>query len=260
MTTKRIDARVQNKRDTEANWLSENPVLLDGELIFVDLTSGGVGKKVGDGVSAYADLPMELVVTAEEKAAWNAKAEGNHLHTIESIDGLQEAINVAADSKFYVVTFDRGDDGEYHADLTFAQIREKYEAGGNMVARIDGTDYIPLLSAASHQIIFSGIYQSQSVGLTITSSDVCTLTTTHLVNRNDYYNHTGNKENPHGVTAAQVGAPTIAEMNAAIAAIPAPDMSSKQDKITGTPGDFVVIGSDGAVTTKTIANAEEASF
>lgn len=35
---------------------------------------------------------------------------------------------------------------------------------------------------------------------------------------------------------------------------------SKQSKITGTAGDFVVIGADGNVTTKTIDNAEEVSF
>lgn len=37
-------------------------------------------------------------------------------------------------------------------------------------------------------------------------------------------------------------------------------MSTKQDVITGTAGDFVVIGADGNVTTKTIPNAEEVSF
>lgn len=33
-----------------------------------------------------------------------------------------------------------------------------------------------------------------------------------------------------------------------------------QAKITGIPGQFVVIGDDGNVTTKTVPNAEEASF
>lgn len=37
-------------------------------------------------------------------------------------------------------------------------------------------------------------------------------------------------------------------------------VSSKQDAITGTAGQFVVIGSDGKPTTKTIAYAEEVSF
>ena len=37
-------------------------------------------------------------------------------------------------------------------------------------------------------------------------------------------------------------------------------LNNKQNKITGTSGQFVVIGSDGNVTTKTVHNAEEASF
>lgn len=37
-------------------------------------------------------------------------------------------------------------------------------------------------------------------------------------------------------------------------------LNSVQDKITGTAGDFVIIGEDGNVTTKSIPNAEEATF
>jgi hypothetical protein len=39
--------------------------------------------------------------------------------------------------------------------------------------------------------------------------------------------HANNANNPHKVTAEQVGAPTVAQMNAAIAAIPAPDVSGE---------------------------------
>lgn len=42
------------------------------------------------------------------------------------------------------------------------------------------------------------------------------------------------------------GLATESYVNSAIAAIPPPDMSSKQDKITGTAGQFVVIGNNGA--------------
>lgn len=136
---------------------------------------------------------LEIVATG--------KSDKNHTHTMESIEGLQDAVNAAADSKFYVVTFDMGDDGEYHGDLTFAQIREKFEAGGNMVARIDGTDYIPLLSAATHQIIFSGIYQATSVSLTISSNDVCTLTSTSLARSN--HNHTAATQTSSGFMSAK---------------------------------------------------------
>ena len=37
-------------------------------------------------------------------------------------------------------------------------------------------------------------------------------------------------------------------------------IASKQDSITGTEGQFVVIGADGKPTVKTIPNAEEAEF
>ena len=38
------------------------------------------------------------------------------------------------------------------------------------------------------------------------------------------------------------------------------NITTQQNTITGTPGQFVVIGDDGNVTTKTVSYAEEASF
>lgn len=38
------------------------------------------------------------------------------------------------------------------------------------------------------------------------------------------------------------------------------EINNKQNIITGTRGQFVVIGDDGYVTTKTVPNAEEANF
>ena len=128
------------------------------------------------------DYPNNETLMAVINAIDETKADAEHTHTYESVEGLEDVIGNIADAKFYVVTFERGDDNKYHADLTFAEIREKFEGGGNMVARIDGTDYIPLLSAAPHQIIFSGIYNTQSVSLTINANEVCTLTTTQLSN------------------------------------------------------------------------------
>lgn len=139
-------------------------------------------KELGDLIDESHDAIDALEIVAA------GKADAEHYHGMDSIEGLEEAVNAAADSKFYVVTFDQGSDGEYHADLTFAEIREKFEAGGNMVARIDGTDYIPLLSAAQHQIIFSGIYQATSVSLTISKDDVCVLSSTSLARSNHNHN------------------------------------------------------------------------
>lgn len=58
MATSTFNARVRMKRDTSANWTSNNPILLDGEIIVVDTTSGDVRFKVGDGTSRYTALPF----------------------------------------------------------------------------------------------------------------------------------------------------------------------------------------------------------
>lgn len=57
-TSKTLNARVKHKRDTSANWTSNNPVLLNGEIILVDTASGDLRFKVGDGTSTYTQLPF----------------------------------------------------------------------------------------------------------------------------------------------------------------------------------------------------------
>lgn len=59
MANKIFNTRVKNKRDTEANWKSKNPVLLDGEIIIVTTTSGDTRFKVGDGKKTYNQLPFQ---------------------------------------------------------------------------------------------------------------------------------------------------------------------------------------------------------
>lgn len=62
-----FDARIKNKRDTEANWTAANPVLLNGEIIFVD-TDSGLRRKVGDGSSTYSQLSFDDEVATVDSA------------------------------------------------------------------------------------------------------------------------------------------------------------------------------------------------
>lgn len=59
MATKQLNGRIQWKRDTSANWESNNPVLLDGEIIIVTTNAGETRFKVGDGVKTYTQLPFQ---------------------------------------------------------------------------------------------------------------------------------------------------------------------------------------------------------
>lgn len=55
--SKTLEVRIKHKLDTSANWTSRNPVLLSGEIIFVD-TDDGTRIKIGDGTTPYANLPF----------------------------------------------------------------------------------------------------------------------------------------------------------------------------------------------------------
>lgn len=59
MADKQFNARIRWKRDTSANWTTNNPVLLNGEIIIVDTDSGEMRFKIGDGVKTYTQLPFE---------------------------------------------------------------------------------------------------------------------------------------------------------------------------------------------------------
>ena len=54
-----LNTRIKLKRDTSANWESNNPTLLNGEIIIVDTAAGEVRFKIGDGSKTYTQLPFE---------------------------------------------------------------------------------------------------------------------------------------------------------------------------------------------------------
>lgn len=58
MATSTFNTRVKHKRDTSANWTTNDPVILNGEIILVDTASGELRFKVGDGTKTYTQLPF----------------------------------------------------------------------------------------------------------------------------------------------------------------------------------------------------------
>lgn len=52
-----LNARIKHKRDSAINWSTNNPVLLKGECIIVDMDDGSVRIKIGDGINNFISLP-----------------------------------------------------------------------------------------------------------------------------------------------------------------------------------------------------------
>lgn len=59
MANKEFNSRIRWKKDTSANWTTNNPVLLDGEIAIVITNANETRFKVGDGASAYTELPFQ---------------------------------------------------------------------------------------------------------------------------------------------------------------------------------------------------------
>lgn len=89
-----INGRIKQKRDTAANWEAKNPVLLNGEIVFVDTNAGELRAKIGDGVKKYSQLPFS------DEVLRNLITEKTSVITNEQIDticgsSVQEASGVS---------------------------------------------------------------------------------------------------------------------------------------------------------------------
>ena len=51
-----LNTSIKNRKDTTANWSSNNPILKDGEIGFEETTDGDVKLKVGDGSTNWNSL------------------------------------------------------------------------------------------------------------------------------------------------------------------------------------------------------------
>ena len=107
MAQKTYDGRVMHKRDASANWTSNDPVLLNGEIIIVDTQSGETRLKIGDGMKKYTQIPFEDEAVRSLIAN---KADAEHSHdtatqTTAGFMGTQDKIKldgVAENANNYV--------------------------------------------------------------------------------------------------------------------------------------------------------------
>lgn len=99
MANTTLNTRIQLKYDTYANWTTNNPVLLSGEIavVVVPASSGAVPNeptilfKVGDGSAKFNALQW-VAAPAADVYSW-AKASTKPTYTAEEIQGLEEYIS-----------------------------------------------------------------------------------------------------------------------------------------------------------------------
>ena len=102
MSQKIIYTRISSKYDDYANWLTNNPILLEGEFaVAVDPNINDdehptILVKVGDGVHHYKDLPF-ISSNALDVPDW-AKSNTKPVYTAEEIIGLDKYINTGSSS------------------------------------------------------------------------------------------------------------------------------------------------------------------
>lgn len=93
-----LEARIKHKRDTAVNWNTNNPVILDGELIIVETAEGRVRTKIGNGVSTYGELPFTDENIMEEVSLLASNMVDTS--TVQTISGVKTFDSILTKSVF----------------------------------------------------------------------------------------------------------------------------------------------------------------
>ena len=154
---KYLNARVQMKKDTAANWEAANPVILAGEFIIVITASGETRFKVGDGTKRYTQLPFtdepirgligeklgktEAAAKVQNKlSVFGQEYDGSAGVTIDVIGDAtttQSGLMSAADKKtlgditpfIVTITYDASVGGIYRINKTYNEIKAAADSG-----------------------------------------------------------------------------------------------------------------------------------
>ena len=125
MATTSIRTRIQNRRDTLENWLSADPVLLQGELALV-VGGGASSIKIGDGSSRFSQLPWEATPDLSSKqdvivgtaAEW-AAVPGFQPRRGQIVVWADHGTALSGGVELVVPGFKVGDGNAYNVDLPF---------------------------------------------------------------------------------------------------------------------------------------------
>lgn len=105
-------SRIQNKRDTSANWTKNNPIILNGEIILVDTAEGELRAKIGDGTKTYKQLPFSdevlksLINTVAQNAEKNVIVGIQKNGTDISVNTSTRKVNITVPTKISELTND----------------------------------------------------------------------------------------------------------------------------------------------------------
>lgn len=115
-----LDVRIRNKRDSENNWTTENPILLNGELIIVDTENGLTKTKIGDGVTPYNELPYADASLAEQIDELTSVLSECFSKYGGSISGNVDVAGTVSTQGMFsdVVEIDLDDNNNYTIDVT----------------------------------------------------------------------------------------------------------------------------------------------
>lgn len=108
-----FNTRIKHKRDSEENWTTINPTLLNGEVALIDTSDGSLKLKVGDGSTTYTSLSHfdfipgatstdndKVLSIVDGKPAWVAQSS----YKIESITQENyDALTTKDDNTLYII-------------------------------------------------------------------------------------------------------------------------------------------------------------
>lgn len=126
-----IKVKIQNRRSTGAEWESQNPILLDGEIAIVR-DGGETRLKVGDGVHNYNDLPF-----IDEPLRDLLSSE----LTIDLTGEISEAFKDGSWSKTDIVDVNNSDIATYVTRISLSDINKENKNPNVILRDTNGFEY-----------------------------------------------------------------------------------------------------------------------